>query len=171
MANSARAFLTTHPKEQRVGFVLYHPSAFICPCTIFPLVTFNSSAFLHILPRRPGTWARAARVLWMQRWESVPATVKESYQGQSLAVSFPSVSAAAHGSHLPCLLNLTTTTKIIVFETFTSCRIWWELAKTLLWEGGGKWRWTIRQASSPPHTPHVLGIQTKNTQALEQKYS
>lgn len=33
---------------------------------------------------------------------------------------------------------------LIVFETFTSCRIWWELAKTLLWEGGGKWRWAIK---------------------------
>lgn len=61
------------------------------------------------------TWARAVTVLWMQRWDSLPATVKESYQGQSLAVSFPSMSAIAHGSHLPCLLNsTTTTTKITV---------------------------------------------------------
>lgn len=28
-----------------------------------------------------------------------------------------------------------------------------------------------RQTSSPPCTPHFLGIQAKNTQALEQKYS
>lgn len=65
MANSARALLTSHPKEQRVGLVLCYPSAFIHLCTIFPLVSFKSPALLYILPCWPGTWTRVATALCM----------------------------------------------------------------------------------------------------------
>lgn len=150
MAYSARALLSIHPKEQRVGFVLCHPSAFIHLCTIFALVSFNSPASFHILTCWPGTWARDATVLWMQKWDSLPATIKESYQAQSLAVSFLSVSAVARASHLHSLLNLATTTKIIVgMQLSLRLLLLQDLVgisqDSIMGREGGKWGWTIKQ--------------------------
>lgn len=104
---------SNNTSQMRVGLVLCYPSAFIHLCTIFSLVFFNSAALLHIchaglapgqgLPQssecRGGTHCRPP--------------IKESCQGQSLPVPFPSMPAVAHASYLPCLLNLATTKTIV----------------------------------------------------------
>lgn len=118
-ANWVGALLVTHPilpknRESRIRAPrLCRPSAFTRLCTIFPLASSNNPALLHILPCWPGTWARAATARWMQQWGLLLATAKESQQGESLAVSSPSVSALTHASHLPCLLSLATTKKFV----------------------------------------------------------
>lgn len=102
-ANSVRALLVTRPilpnREQDLCSasllsLWMHPSLYI----IFPLAPSNSSALLHILPCQAGTWARTAKAHWMQWRDSLPATAKESYQGQSLAYPFL-LSVSTH----PCL--------------------------------------------------------------------
>lgn len=68
-----------YPTESRFHALhLCCSSEFTCLCTIFPLASSNSSALLHILPCWPGIWARTTMAHWMQWWDLLPATAKES---------------------------------------------------------------------------------------------
>lgn len=107
MANSARALLTRHPKEQVVRI-----------CALPSLCIYPSLHHLHSAVLQLPSFAPHPAMLGKGCHSPLDAEVGLTaghHQGEvPRAVSFLSMSAVVPTSHLPCLLNLATTTKIIV---------------------------------------------------------